>query len=147
MTKRGIFTEEEFRARHDIHVAAYQKIVNIEALTSIDMALHQILPAALAYTKFLCDCRLSKKTLGVARSAEKDLVNKLSAATDNLYATTLLLKEHLSRIPADNVAAADYYRQVIISDMTALRREADILEQLTDKKYWPYPTYSDLLFY
>jgi len=147
VTRHGIFTEEEFRARHEIHVAAYQKIVNIEARTSLDMALHQILPAALAYTKFLCDCRIAKKTLNVSRNAEKDLVNKLSVATDNLYEITQNLSEHLAHIPEDSLAAADYYREVIIGDMTALRHEADILEQLTDKKYWPYPTYSDLLFY
>ncbi|MBQ7341083.1 MAG: glutamine synthetase III [Oscillospiraceae bacterium] len=147
VTKHGIFTEEEFRARHEIHVAAYQKILNIEARTSLDMALHQILPAALAYTKFLCDCRIAKKTLGITRKAETDLVEKLSVATDRLYEITQDLTEHLAHIPGENEAAADYYRQVILKDMTALRLEADILEQLTDKKYWPYPTYSDLLFY
>ena len=147
VTKRGIFTEEEFRARHEIHVGAYCKIVNIEALTSIDMALHQILPAALAYSKSLCEGIAAKKAAKISCKAERALVARLSDATDSLYTNCEKLKQSLSHIPESGEAAARYYHDVVVSNMAALRKDADTLESLTDKSYWPYPTYSDLLFY
>ena len=147
VTKHGIFTEAEFYARHEIHLEAYCKIINIEALTAVDMAQHQILPAALKYTQSLCNGILAKKELGVSAKAESDLVAKLSAATDGLYEKCQKLQGDLTSIPSDLEAAAKYYYEVIANDMATLRADADILEQLTDKAYWPYPTYSDLLFY
>ena len=147
VTKHGIYTESEFRARHEIHLDAYCKIVNIEALTCVDMALHQILPAAMSYTKALCDGAVVKKQLGIVPNAETKLIERLSTATDSVYEITQSLKAALETVPADRAEATAYYHDVIVAQMTALRKDADILEQLTDKKYWPYPTYSDLLFY
>ena len=147
VTKHGIYTETEFRARHEIHLEAYCKIINIEALTSVDMALHQILPAAMAYTKSLCDGALVKKQLGVASKAEADLISQLSSATDIAYDYVQQLKESLKNIPVNTEKAVAYYHDTVVSLMEKLRVQADILEALTDKKYWPYPTYSDLLYY
>ena len=147
VTKHGIFTEREFLARHEIHLDAYGKIINIEAQTSVDMVLHQILPAALAYTKSLCEGMLSKKAVGAVCKAETSLVERLSAATDAVYEKCEKLQADLKKVPADGEAAVAYYRDVIVSDMQSLREDADTLEVLTDKTYWPYPTYSDLLFY
>lgn len=147
VTKHGIFTEQEFLARHEIHLDAYCKIVNIEAQTSVDMVLHQILPAALAYSKSLCEGVLSKKAIGGSCKAETALVERLSALTDAVYEKCEKLQADLKQVPADGEAAVAYYRDVIIADMQSLRDDADTLETLTDKTYWPYPTYSDLLFY
>ena len=147
VTKHGIYTETEFRARHEIHLDAYCKIINIEALTCVDMALHQILPAAMAYTHALCNGALAKKQLGIIPSAETALINRLSAASDSVYTISQQLSEALESIPKNSEEAVSYYQEVIVSKMQALRDDADILEQLTDKKYWPYPTYSDLLYY
>ena len=147
VTKRGIFTEREFLARHEIHLEAYCKIINIEALTSVDMVLHQILPAALAYTKSLCEAMLSKQALGVRCNAESALVERLSAATDAVYEKCEKLQSDLKQIPACSKDAVAYCYDVIVADMATLRKDADLLEKLTDKTYWPYPTYSDLLFY
>ena len=147
VTSHGIFTEAEFYARYAIYVEAYCKMVNIEARTSVDMVTQQILPAATAYTKFLCDTAISKKTLGVSCAAEASLAQKLSAATDGAYMICEKLRQDLLNVPADPEVASMYYNDVIVPDMEALRSEADVLEQLTDKSYWPYPTYSDLLFY
>ncbi len=147
VTKHGIFTENEFKARYEIHLQAYCKMVRIEARTAIDMVQQQILPAAAKYTAFLCNTILSKESVGASCQAERSLVTKLSAATDSLYAGCEKMKEHLSNIPSDSADASKYYCTTIVSDMNAIRRDADILEQLTDKSYWPYPTYSDLLFY
>ena len=147
VTKRGIYSEAEFYARHEIHLEAYCKIINIEALTSVDMATHQILPAAVKYSNVLCASILSKKQIGISAVAEEALVSKLSAATDGLYHCCEALRKHLQTIPADLESAALYYSEQIVNDMQQLRIHADELEQLTDKAYWPYPTYSDLLFY
>ena len=147
VTKHGIFTEAEFYARHEIHLDAYCKIINIEALTSVDMALHQILPAAIKYTNSLCQTMIAKKDLGISARAETALVEKLSTATDGLYEKCQQLRTALENIPTDLEAAVNYYHDVIVSTMDSLRVDADILEQLTDKAFWPYPTYSDLLFY
>ncbi len=147
VTKHGIFNEQEYRARHEIHLDAYCKNVNIEARTSIDMVLHQILPAAMAYSRDLCSGILSKEQLGISSQAERALAARLSATTDRLYENTELLRSQLSAVPENAEAAVAYYHDVIIPGMDAMRMDADLLEQLTDKKYWPYPTYSDLLFY
>ena len=147
VTRRGIFTENEFRARYAIHLDSYNKIVNIEARTMVDMALHQILPAALHYTRSLCDAVNAKKGLGASCQAESQLIGDLSSHTDALYSAITRLKEDMTKVPKEARAASQYYHSVIVPDMENLRGEADILEALTDKAYWPYPTYSDLLFY
>ena len=147
VTKHGIFTEAEFRARHEIHLEAYSKVIIIEARTSVDMVMHQILPAATAYTHELCQSIIAKKAIGASCKAEQALVDRLSAATDSLYENCEKLRMDLTAIPAGSNAAVQYCHEVIVADMEAVRAQADILEQLTDKSHWPYPTYSDLLFY
>ena len=145
--RHGIFTEAEFRARYSIYLEAYNKVIGIEARTMVDMALHQILPAALRYTKELCSTMSLKKELGVPFRAESDLVQKLSGATDALYDAIQSMNASLASVPGDAESAATYYHSTIVPAMVALRTYADTLETLTDKSYWPYPTYSDLLFY
>ncbi len=148
VTRHGIFTEAEFRARHEIHLEAYCKMVNIEGKTCVDMVQHQILPAALKYTNFLCDSVLKKESVGASCAAEKHLIQRLSQTTDTLFANCETLKAKLKNIrPAGTEEAVRYYRDNIVSCMESLRENADLLEKLTDKAYWPYPTYSDLLFY
>ena len=147
VVRHGIFTETEFRARYAIHLEAYKKIINIEARTMVDMAIHQILPAALRYTHSLCDSVAVKKNLGVTCRAENALIEKLSAASDSLYDRAESLRFALKNIPEGAEMAAMYYHDIIVPGMNHLREDADILEELTDKSCWPYPTYSDLLYY
>ena len=145
--RHGIFTENEMRARYAIHLESYNKIVAIEARTMLDMAIHQILPAAMHYTKDLCDALVVKKNIGVSCNAESVLARNLSGHTDSLYDAIETLRHGLQNVPKQAEAAAMYYHDTIIPGMNALRMEADALEAMTDKSYWPYPTYSDLLFY
>ena len=147
VTKQGIFTESEFRARYEIYMESYKKLVCSEARTALDMALHQILPAAIAYTRDLCQSIHSKHAVGLPCQAEKTLAEMLSNATDALYASCTQLKTHLEKMPENLQDAVNYCCRVIIADMDQIRTDADTLEQLTAKSYWPYPTYSDLLFY
>ncbi len=147
VTKRGIFTEEEFLARYDIYMDAYKKVVHIEGRTMVDMVMHQILPAALSYTKALCDGISVKTALGIPRKAEAAIAAQLSETTDSLYEKCQLLRDALDKIPAEREDAVRYCKAVIVSAMDAVREDADTLEAMTDKACWPYPTYSDLLFY
>ena len=147
VTRHGIYTETEFRARHAIHLESYKKLVAIEARTALDMAQRQILPAAIRYTNVLTDAVIAKRELGVRSRAESGLISKLAAATDGLYDAAEKLSKDLKSIPEGAEEAVLYYHDVILADMENLRREADTLELLTEKSYWPFPTYSDLLFY
>jgi len=147
VTKHGIFTENEFRARYEIHTQAYCKIMRIEAQTCVDMAIRQILPAVSRYTGDLCERVATKNKLCVTCYGETDLINKLSVGTDALYLACQTLKDDLAKVPANSVDASFYYHTVISADMNKVREEADSLELLTDKSYWPFPTYSDILFY
>ena len=147
VVRHGIYTETEFRARYAIHLETYNKRIAIEARTMIDMAIHQILPAALQYTKRLCDALAVKKSLGIACNAESVLVRQLSGHTDSLYDALDTLRHIMENVPKNREAATMYYHDSVIPGMNALRSEADALEALTEKSCWPYPTYSDLLFY
>ncbi len=145
--RHGIFTENEFYARYSIYLEAYNKILNIEARTMVDMAMHQILPAGLRYARDLCAGLQSKQAQGISSCAESDLVRRLSQTTDSLYDTINALRNALASVPSRCEDAAMYYHNSVIPAMELLRTHADTLEELTDKSYWPYPTYSDLLYY
>ena len=147
VVRHGIYTETEFRARYAIHLDAYNKTINIEARTMADMALHQILPAALRYTRELCDTVKAKKDLGLVCNAETVLLQRLSGNTDGLFAAVNSLQDALANLPNTAVETAAYFRDTVIPLMNEVRALADTLEVITDKKYWPYPTYSDLLYY
>ena len=147
VVRHGVYSETEFRARHAIYLEDYRKKVNIEARTMVDMALHQILPAAMSYSKELCDSISSKTTMGISCKMEKHLVSKLSDTCDKAYDCVEHLKKALGDIPKEPEEAAAFCHEVITVLMAELRKEADILEELTAKDHWPYPTYSDLLFY
>ena len=147
VTKHKIFTEAEFHARYAIYTEAYNKIVRIEARTTVDMAMRQILPAVLHYARHLSEGLVSKQALGLSSRADKELLSRISTLADSLYDGCEHLKALLSKIPADEVEAATYFHKFIIPAMDAVRNDADALEELTDKAYWPFPTYSDLLYY
>lgn len=114
----------------------------------VDMAVHQILPAALHYTRTLCETVSAKEKLGVPCRAETALIKNLATHTDALYDAVESLKKAMTIISKGDpeVTAAKYHNRIVPA-MQAVRAEADTLEELTDKSYWPYPTYSDLLYY
>ena len=147
VTKHGIFTESEFFARHAIYLESYNKIVNIEARTMVDMAIHQILPSAMRYSDDLCQALYHKQAMKLPCKAEAELAAQLSGTTDALYDSINALKDALTNVPGKAGPASIYYHDTVIPCMQELRRNADFLEAHTAKSYWPYPTYSDLLYY
>jgi glutamine synthetase len=147
VTKHGIFTEAEFRARNEIHLETYRKIINIEAKTTADIAMRKILPAVSRYCADLAANVYRKKQYHCPCKAEETLIDRLSHHTDALFEKCEKLSADLRKVPSGSIEAANYFSNVIVPEMDAVRADADALELLTDKTYWPFPTYSDLLFY
>ena len=147
VTRHGIYTETEFRARYEIHLESYVKLMRIESKSMVDMILHQILPAAMRYSSDLAKAVLRKKELGINAKTESDLTRRLSETIDSLYEKTEQMVNDLKQIPADNLEATNYCANVLVNGMKEMRKDADLLEKLTDKSYWPYPIYSDILYY
>ena len=144
--KHGIYTEEEVRARYEIHVENYRTVLSIEAGTMIDMIRHEILPAVSGCAAELCERAFKKKELGSSCRYETSTSQKLSALTDTLMDGCAKLEADLAAIPSGAETAMRYCHDVLIPDMTAARETADQLEALTDAKAWPFPVYSELLF-
>ena len=109
--------------------------------------MHQILPVAMRYGNNLCKAVCNKKAMGLPCRVEDALAKLISENTDALYQDIQVLKDALSAVPKDSEAASFHYQDQVIPAMKTLRFHADILEEHTAKSYWPYPTYSDLLFY
>ncbi|MBE6689286.1 MAG: glutamine synthetase type III [Ruminococcaceae bacterium] len=149
-TKMGIFNEKEIRSRYEIMLENYCKVLNIEALTMLEMAKKEILPAACEYSKMLCDSVISKKNVGIdaSGSAEMVLCKKTDALTAELYAKIQELEA--ASIETHNcenlLCRAEYFRDVVLVAMQQLRAVADELETIVAKEYWPFPTYGELLF-
>ena len=147
VTRRGIFTENEFLARQEIHIEAYCKLMRIEANTMVEMASRQILPAVSKYCGDLCQRVESKKRMGIRCDAEMDLVQRLSQGIDEMYDQLGKLKDAVAKAPADSTQRAFFYQETIVPIMNQVRSIADNMETMTDKSYWPFPTYADILFY
>ena len=144
--KHGVYTEEEVRARYEIHVENYRTVLSIEAGTMIDMIRHEILPAVSGCAAELCERAFKKKEMGSSCRYETSTSQKLSALTDTLMDGCAKLEADLAAIPSGAETAMRYCHDVLIPDMTAARETADQLEALTDAKAWPFPVYSELLF-
>ena len=145
-----VLTKTEITARHEILLENYSKIINIEALTMIDMAEKQILPAAVEYSKELAKTALSKKQIiaDIDVSYEKSTISKIADFTKKAYEEISTLKKLTSEFKSvsDTVKLSFFCKDEIIPSMARLRSYADALETVTAKKYWPFPSYGDMLF-
>lgn len=146
-TKHGIYTKSEMEARAAIHMENYTTTIKIEANTMVDMIRHQILPAVSNYASELCRRADAKRSTGAVCKFETSTATKISALTDTLMDTCEKLVKDLEKIPSGVKLAMDYTHEFILADMVSARKTADQLEILTAKEYWPFPVYSDLLFY
>ncbi len=148
LTKQKVFSKAELESRCEIMLENYTKAVNIEALTMIDMTKREIVPAVEAYVAELLSTSAAKRAADIACRYETETATRLSALTDLMYdRCSALEKAALGLKDIESVAAqADYIRDEILPKMAALRVAADEAETLTAEKYWPFPTYGDLLF-
>ena len=147
-TTHGIYTSDEIHARYEIGQEHYSKIVNIEALTALDMVSKDILPTISKYSKGLADTVAVKKQLGVDYSYELDILDKLSAGLKKTYEIKLDLETVLRKTGeiSDISKLSMFYKEEVLSRMESLRDVVDGLEGLVDKNDWPFPSYGDLLY-
>ncbi len=149
-TSHRVLTEAEMKARHEIMLESYCKIINIEALTMLDMAKKDILPAVTAYAGELASAAAAKRGVFAAVDCtfEEQTVTALSGLSAKLYGETLSLSDALAKAAkaAGPAAVADCYKNDVIGAMAALRATADALESITAANRWPFPTYGELLF-
>jgi glutamine synthetase len=148
LKKHGVLTKTEICARYDIELENYYKQIHIEALTMLDMIKKDILPATASYEKDLAETTVQKKQLGLGAGFEADLLKKLSGFSDELYAETKKLESDVENAPqnGETLEVAKYYRSTVFAQMESTRKPADKIESLVGSKYWPYPTYGELLF-
>ena len=150
LTSLKIFSEAEIHSRYEICLENYCKTVNIEGLTMVDMARKEILPAVEVYLGDLSGTVAAKTAAvpGLACKYEKDLISKLSKLADEISDAASSLDTTLIRLKAipDVTDAAYVIRDVVLQKMAELRVVCDEAESITADKYWPFPTYGDLLF-
>ena len=150
LTAHKIFSPAELHSRYEILLENYSKTVNIEALTMVDMARKEILPAVEGYTKSLAETLAAKKAAvaGLPCKYETATITKLSELSDEIADATADLDGEIAKFQAieDVTEAANDIRDVILGKMDALRAVCDEAETITAKEFWPFPTYSDLLF-
>ena len=146
--KHNVYTAEEIHSRMETQLEEYNKILHIEAMTMSDMVREEITPACIAFEGELAGTINGKKAAGVSGGMEAGLLSKVSELTEELYAKNTALDEAIAAAPSgDSTATAHYYHNTVIAAMDAVRAPADKLEGLVGKKFWPFPTYSDILFY
>ena len=145
----GVMSRVETKSHYEIKLEQYANLINIEALTMIDMANKQILPAVNAYAADVASNLAIKQDMGVACKAETKLLKKLSdgadAISDDIDA---LVEAHDAMIAtADVQARGEACRDKVLPAMEKLREDADAMESICSKEYWPLPSYNDILFY
>ncbi len=150
LTAHGVFSETELRSRYEIQLENYVRTVRIEALTMADMARKEIIPAVAAFAASLADGAAKKRAVGSDTGCryETKLVKKLSCLTDTADAAAEELEKAVTALDAlgDVTAESQFVRDEVLPRMAALRAVCDEAETMTAAKYWPFPTYGDLLF-
>ena len=149
--KNKIVTEAEFRARYEIELETYCKQINIEALTMIDMAKKNITPAVTAFVREITDAALAKKALSAAipTSVEEELILSLSNKLVCFVKKTAELEDavlNAGDFDGDPLKRATYFRENVFAKMQELRAVGDSMETETASDFWPYPSYTELLF-
>lgn len=149
-TKYGIYTESELHSRYEIVLEEYAKTINIEAMTMSEMVKKDIIPAIMAYVAELSETASNKKRISgeLACDFEISMIQRLSLMTKVLYEKVASLDEALIAVREieDITENAKSFKNDILPIMQEIRATADEAELIVAKKYWPFPTYGDLLF-
>ena len=146
--KHKVFSEIEIRSRTETLLESYEKVLNIEAQTTVDMAKREILPAVLDFEKDICKTVAAKKNAGFKAGVETELAEKVIDLADTLGKRIKDLEAAIAKgHTITNVKdSAKYFHDTVFAAMQSLRTVADELETIVGADYWPIPTYSDLLF-
>ena len=146
--RQKVLSKEEVQSRYEILMDEYEKQINIEALTMLDIAKKDILPAASKFSKELTDTIVNKKAIGIDLTYELETAKKVSEYLTEAYQALITLEKDVKKLHSidDFEKSAFYVRDFIIQDMAALRKPCDELEVVTSNEAWPFPTYGKLLF-
>ncbi len=147
--RQGVYTKAEAIARADIQLENYTKIINIEALTLLEMVKQDITPAVSDYVADLCTNVAAKQAVNdsIPCNTEKDLILKLSEHNDKLSSLVVRLEETLDKIvPEEIIPSSQAMAHKVIPIMEEMRKSIDAMERITSSDYWPFPTYYDLLY-
>ncbi|NCC86620.1 MAG: glutamine synthetase type III [Clostridia bacterium] len=148
--RHHIYTEEELSSRYEILMDNYCKIIHIEALTMLEMVKKCIFPSICAYMNELGSTAANKKAVvsDLACELEINLIKKMSALSDSLYKKCSTLESNILDVDEDSdiKTKALYYKDVVFVAMQEMRAVADELETITAQAYWPFPSYTQLLY-
>ena len=149
--KHKVLTEKEIYARYEILLDTYSKTLNIEAVTMTDMAKKDLLPAYTAYVRELSDTVIAKKAAVLEADChyEEELIRTISGLCGCMYQNIRQLEDALMNAEQgkdDELRTAIYYRNIVLPAMNELRITADEIENMMDRKHYPYPGYGELLF-
>ena len=147
-TKQGVLTETEAKARYEIALENYCKVIHIEALTALQMLKNDILPAVSAYEKEVADILSAKEAYKASAKYEKAMLVKLSEQGDALFLAAEALEKSIAKAEkmTDYSEISFFCKDVLIPEMATARKVADDLETVVPTEKWPYPSYGDLLF-
>ena len=146
--KHKVFSEIEIHSRTETLLENYEKVLNIEALTTVDMAKREILPAVLKFEKDICEAVAAKKAAGFESGAEKELAENIIVLADTLSSRIKQLESDILKAHTfeDIKEKSRFFHDAVFASMQSLRAAADELETIVAAEYWPIPTYSELLF-
>ena len=143
---QGVFSRLEVETRCEIMMEEYNKTLHFEMLTMLEMAKQEILPACLKYTNTVAEGLAVKESLGIKAPNERKTVQMLTALTEELMDKITSLESATNIPDVDEFEDGMYYKNTVIPAMDSLRETADTLESVVGKEYWPFPTYTDLLY-
>jgi len=147
--KYNVLSKVEMESRFEIYLERYEKDINIEALTMVQMTKRQIMPAIISFTKKLADTINSCTACGADVSVQKSLLSQVSTKLVSLQKNLIKLEDETNKaadIKGDTLKKAEAYRDKVFTVMKDLRADADALEVMLPKDLWPMPTYAEILF-
>ena len=142
----GVFSRVEVETRAEIMMEEYNNTLHFEMLTMLEMAKQEILPACIKYAKFVAEGICAKESIGLSVPNERRVAQRLTELTEELMNKIDTLDKAQNIPELDAYGIGMYYKDTVIPAMEALRETADTLEQIVAKEYWPFPTYTELLY-
>lgn len=149
-TKHQVFRVSEIHSRYEILLENYHKTIHIEALTMIDMLNKGVIDSVLSFQNMLIDLCMKKKSIdaGIDYAMEERLLSEVATLTNRLYQAMEDLEQALQNVKSlsGTLKIAEYYKEIVLPNMSKLRNVVDELETKIPSKYWNYPTYGELLY-
>jgi glutamine synthetase len=147
--KQNIFTKSEISSRLEINLQTYSKQINVEASIMVEMCRKHVIPSVIRYIGNLCDAIARQESLGFDVAIQRQTISIVQNALNQAIEGTELLHVCIAKALSykdEVLKQAQIYRDEVVAQMQTLRSHLDLMETYTDKSYWPFPSYDDLLF-